>query len=136
MTRRIQRSRERGSRQPPNTKYCGRPSEWANPFRIGDEYTRDEAVEAFRAAFWAYELPVTPAGARLELAGYDYLSCWCRLDQFCHVDEYIRAIFCEHKLRDVDGRCCLVCRACLHMDIAIEGPQATCEDCGKTFVGW
>ena len=27
----------------------------------------------------------------------------CRLDQPRHVDEYIRAICCEHKLRDVDG---------------------------------
>ena len=102
MVSRIQRSRERGSRQPPNTKYCGRPSEWANPFRIGDEYTRDEAIEAFREAFWGNELPVTPVRARSELAAYDYLSCWCRLDQFCHVDEYIRAISCEHKLRDAD----------------------------------
>ena len=136
MVRRIQRSREKGSRQPPNTKYCGRPSEWANPFRIGDEYTRDEAVEAFRAAFWANELPATPARARQELAGYDYLSCWCRLDQVCHVGEYIRAISCDHRLTDTCRRYCLVCRACLHGDIAIEGAQATCQDCGKSFVGW
>ena len=50
--------------------------------------------------------------------------------------EYIKAISCEHKFRDVDGRSCLVCRACPHRDIAIEGPRATCQDCGKTFVGW
>ena len=111
VVRRIQRSRERGSRQPVNTKYCGRPTDWGNPFRIGDEYTRDEAVEAFREAFWAHELPVTPARVRMEFAAYDYLSCWCRLEQPCHVDEYIRAIFCEHKLRDFDGRYCLVCKA-------------------------
>ena len=98
MTTRIQRSRERGSRQPVNTKYCGRPTEWGNPFPIGEEYTRTEAMEAFRKAFWAHELHVTPARARTELAAYDYLSCWCRLDQPCHVDEYIRAIFCEHTL--------------------------------------
>ena len=136
VVRRIQRSRERGSRQPTNAKDCGRPTEWGNPFPIGEEYTRTEALEAFRKAFWANELPVTPAKARTELAAYDYLSCWCRLDQPCHVDEYIRAIFCEHNLRDVDGRSCPVCRACLHKDIAIDGPRATCRDCGKTFVGW
>ena len=136
MVRRIQRSRERGSRQPVNTKYCGRPTEWGNPFPIGEEYTRAQALEAFREAFWAHDLPVTPARARTELAAYDYLSCWCRLDQPCHVDEYIRAISCEHKLRDASGRCCLICKVCLHRDIAIEGPQATCEDCGKKFVGW
>ena len=134
--RRIQRSRERGSRQPTSTKYCGRPTEWGNPFPIGEEYTRTEALDAFRRAFWSHELPVTPVRARTELAVYDYLSCWCRPDQSCHVDEYIRAISCEHKLRDVDGRCCLICRARLHRGIAIEGPQATCQDCGKTFIGW
>ena len=136
LTTRIQRSRERGSRQPVNTKYCGRPTEWGNPFPIGEEYTRTEALEAFREAFWAHELPVTPARARTELAAHDYLSCWCRLDQPCHVDEYIRAIFCEHRLRDVDERSCLICKECLHKDIAIEGARATCQDCGKAFVGW
>ena len=94
MTTRIQRSRERGSRQQANAKYCGRPTEWGNPFPIGEEYTRASALEAFREAFWAHELPVTPARARTELAAYDYLSCWCRPDQPCHVDEYIRAISC------------------------------------------
>ena len=89
MVKRIQRSRERGSRQPVNTKYCGRPTEWGNPFPIGEEYTRAQALEAFREAFWARELPVTPAKVRTELAAYDYLSCWCRLEQPCHVDEYI-----------------------------------------------
>ena len=81
MTTRIQRSRERGSRQPANTKCCGRPTEWGNPFPIGEEYTRAQALEAFREAFWDHELHVTPARARTELAAYDYLSCWCRLDQ-------------------------------------------------------
>lgn len=136
MAKRIQRSRQRGSRQPANTRYCGRPTGWGNPFPIGEKYTREEALEEFRKAFWANELPVTPERARTELAGYDFLSCWCRLDQECHVDEYIRAVHCEHRLRDVDGRCCLVCRACLHRDITIEGAQASCPDCKKTFVGW
>ena len=136
MVRRIQRSRKKGSRQPPNTLYCGRPTERRNPFPIGEEYTREEALAEFRRAFWANELPVTPARVRAEYVSYDYFSCWCRLDQECHVDEYIRTIHCEHRLRDVDGRCCLVCRACLHRDIAVEGAQASCEDCGKTFIGW
>ena len=125
MPERIQRSRAKGSRQPPNTRYCGRPTKWGNPFPIGEEYTRTESLEAFRNAFWACELPVTPERARTELSAYDYLSCWCRPDQACHVDEYIRAISCEHKFRDIDGRCCLVCKECLHRDIAIEGPWAT-----------
>ena len=92
VSERIRRSRTRGSRQPPNTRYCGRPTKWGNPFPIGEEYTRTESLEAFRKAFWACELPVTPDTVRAELAVYDYLSCWCRPEQECHVDEYIRAI--------------------------------------------
>ena len=89
---RIQRSRAKGNRQSPNTRYCGRPTKWGNPFPIGEEYTRTESLEAFRNAFWACELSVTPDTVRAELAAYDYLSCWCRPEQKCHVDEYIRAI--------------------------------------------
>ena len=89
---RIQRSRTKGSRQPPNTRYCGRPTRWGNPFPIGEEYTRTESLAAFRNAFWACELSVTPERVRAELTAFDYLSCWCRPDQECHVDEYIRAI--------------------------------------------
>ena len=136
MVKRIQRSRERGSLPPANTRYFGRPTGWGNPFPIGEQYTCEEALEAFRRAFWANGLPMTPERARAELAAYDFLSCWCRLDHECHVDEYIRAIHCEHRMRDVDGRRCLVCQACMHRAIAVEGSQASCEDCGKTFVGW
>lgn len=34
MPDRIQRSRENGSRQPPHTLYCGRPTRYGNPFRV------------------------------------------------------------------------------------------------------
>ena len=123
-----QQGEERAGSRPTRSTAAGRLSgairSWFNT--IGDECSRAEAIEAFRKAFWDYELPVTPARARTELSAYDYLSCWCRQDQACHVDEYIRgAIFCEHKFRDVDasGRCCLVCRAnvCTE-DSAVEGP--------------
>ena len=133
--KRIQRSRARGSRQPSNTKCCGRPTEWCNPFPIGGEFTRTEATKAFRKAFWAYELPVTPARARAELVAYDYFSCWCRLDQECHVDEYIRAVLCTHEVPDSSGRRCAACNKCLHRDIAIVRSRATCRDCKRTFIG-
>ena len=136
MVKRIQRSRKKGSRQPANTRYCGRPTEWRNPFPIGKKYTREEALTEFRRAFWANELPMTPERARTELSGYDYLSCWCRLDQECHVDEYIVALHCEHEVPDSVARRCSLCNECLHPDIAIEGARATCPDCDKTFGGW
>ena len=109
---RIQRSRERGWRQPPNTKYCGRPSRYANPFVIGRGHTRASSLAAFRRAFWSKRLPVTPKKAYRELRRYDYLSCWCAEGEECHVDEYILAIriryakrravclYCPHRLAD------------------------------------
>ena len=89
---RIQRKRTRGWRQPAGALYVGRPSKWANPWRVSAVMTREEAVDAFRRAFTAGELEVTPDDARAVLSGYDYLSCWCRLDQQCHADVLISAI--------------------------------------------
>lgn len=35
--KRIQRSRKKGYKSPPNSRYCGRPTKWGNPFKyIGD----------------------------------------------------------------------------------------------------
>jgi len=102
----------------------------------GERYTREEVLEAFRKAFWANEMPMTPERVRAELASYDYLSCWCREDQPCHVDEYIRTIHCEHEVPDSSVRRCVLCKKCLHRDIAIEGSRATCRDCNRTFIGW
>ena len=103
---RIQRSRRKGSRQPPNTKYCGRPTKWGNPFVIGEDYTRESSMEAFRHAFWSRKLPMTPGKIYRKLRKYDYLSCWCSLDEECHVDEYIKAIELKYaKRREI----CLYC---------------------------
>ena len=96
MVKRIQRNEEKGIRHPANTLYCGWPTERGNSFPIGEKYTREEALEVFRRAFWANELPMTPERARAELADYDFLPCLCRLDQPSHVDEYTRDIRCEH----------------------------------------
>ena len=97
MIERIQRRRRKGWRQPPNTLYAGRPSKWANPFVIGPDYDREEAVAAFRRAFWLGELRVNPEMVRVELAGYDHISCWCRLDEPCHCDEYIKALLAPYE---------------------------------------
>ena len=95
MPKRIQRSRAKGWRMPPNTLYVGRPSYWGNPFRVsnGDcehpdcgpkshpPVTAQMAVDAFRR--WIgpeYEEQVID-----ELRGKD-LACWCPLDQPCHAD--------------------------------------------------
>jgi len=86
---RIQRQRTKGYRQPPNTRYCGRPGPFGNPYSVTsnsrlDAHIRNSAVEYFRI-YAARKLKDNPAWLD-ELRQYDYLSCFCGLDQLCHVD--------------------------------------------------
>lgn len=75
------RSRTKGSRQPLNTLYCGRPS------RYGNEFTGPGAADRYRAQLLA-EIAVDPqAGALMvkRLRRYSFLSCWCAVGGDCHV---------------------------------------------------
>ena len=95
---RIQRQRSKGWRIPEGAVYVGRPTEWGNPWHVGDhaliEWPVHEADRTVR------EVAITPALAvelyrfnfapeadeiRAQLAGRD-LACWCPLDQPCHAD--------------------------------------------------
>lgn len=115
LPQRIQRKRTKGWKQPENTCYCGRGSKWGDPiiligcfiyirkplgdgkfyrkyYTIGDI---DDVLNLFRhiingtqfmdkdLQYWSdhfAKLDLT------ELLNYDYLSCWCPLDQKCHID--------------------------------------------------
>ena len=75
---RIQLSRRRGWRLPPNTVSVASPTKWANPFRPAQR-----TLEANTAAVERYReyLAVNPDLVRLattELAGRN-LACWCSL---------------------------------------------------------
>lgn len=112
---RVQRSRKRGAKQPPGTLYCGRPSVFANPFRpymrctvfggdIGvipdgmtisvEVGTREHAIDWYRiwleTLIQLHNLSGVDLLARAKAA--KYLSCWCPLDQPCHVDVIIERI--------------------------------------------
>lgn len=103
---RIQRRRTKGWRMPANTVYVGRPTQWGNPWRVGQwetgelqadgtnihRITAEEAVENFRFTmcpiegrpgfvtdFEMAEIDLRP------LRGKD-LACWCPLSQACHAD--------------------------------------------------
>ena len=43
---------------------------------------------------------------------------------------------CGQDASDSSGLRCALCKSCLHLEVTIEGSRATCEDCGKTFIGW
>jgi hypothetical protein len=88
MPHRVQLSRRKGWRMPPDTIGVARPGPWGNPYRVGDAgpdgrliATRAEAVNLYRRLVTG-----PPAGHRYEeLAGMN-LACWCPLDGPCHAD--------------------------------------------------
>jgi hypothetical protein len=103
---RIQLSRRKGWRMPPNTVKVCRPGKWGNPFRVGPDRDPDEAVNAFE--WWLRE----QGGQALlrdigELRGRN-LACWCPLDAPCHADVLLR-------LANAVGA----------------NPEPVCADCGR-----
>lgn len=84
---RVQLSRRKGWRKPPNTVVVARPTRWGNPFPVA-ELGRERAVAAFRAMLAdpeeraAHGYP-EPEEIRARLGGRN-LACWCPLDQPCH----------------------------------------------------
>lgn len=88
--KRVRLSRRKGYRKPPDAVVVARPSQWANPHRVGDPHprhgrpmSRQEAVEEFRRT--AASRPEWITAAVEQLAGHD-LACWCPLDEPCHAD--------------------------------------------------
>ena len=83
--KRIQLSRKKGWRLPPNTVVVSRPSKWGNPVKVGDPCYPTRAT----AVGW-YREHITPNSlmgkdAKAELRGKN-LACWCPLGQPCHAD--------------------------------------------------
>lgn len=94
MPSRIQRSRAKGWRMPPNTVYVGRPTLWGNRYQIGTwsntlgraVATSEEAVRLYRDIVWnPPDAPHMAGYVRERLRGKD-LACWCALGQPCHAD--------------------------------------------------
>lgn len=115
MPRRIQLSRQRGARKPPDAIVVARPSRWGNPFVVGESatlhgwdskglaielsipITPDMAVDGYRELMAGRLVPwdrddddsvawVNQWRADLEaLRGHD-LCCWCSVLDPCHAD--------------------------------------------------
>lgn len=98
MPSRIQLSRRKGWRMPPNTVKVDRSTKWGNPWRAADledvmercKATRQRLAMEWSVAHFRSHI-MTRAGqalaeaARNELRGKD-LACWCKLDAPCHAD--------------------------------------------------
>lgn len=90
MPDRIQISRAKGWRMPPNAVKVDRSTRWGNPFRIGDFGVPDAkaAVQRYREWLEGRVTGPTPPGIvdiRTHLGGKD-LACWCRTGDLCHAD--------------------------------------------------
>jgi hypothetical protein len=87
---RIQMSRRKGWRKPPNTVYVGRPGRFGNPFSV-EEHGRAAAIALYEA--WILEPAQAPllAEARATLRGRN-LGCWCRPGLPCHADVLLRLV--------------------------------------------
>ena len=92
--KRIQLSRKKGWKLPPNTVVVSRPSKWGNPFTlelaqklhpgVDENILRAHCVSAFLA--YAEDMVIQ---IRKELAGKN-LACWCPLDKPCHADGLLK----------------------------------------------
>ena len=94
---RVQRSRKKGSRLPPNTVCVSRGTKWGNPYKLDgyklkgfdlkehDEAKRALAVRDFEGGLHMGRLKFTEEDVKRELRGKN-LACWCPLDKQCHAD--------------------------------------------------
>lgn len=91
---RIQLSRQKGFRLPPDTVVVARPTRWGNPYSWkdgvemgGEAWAKGAAVDLYRQWLRNGRGPSAPSDdeIRTALRGRN-LACWCRLDQPCHAD--------------------------------------------------
>jgi hypothetical protein len=111
--RRVQLSRKRGFKLPPNTVVVSRPSKWGNPYKVSDyqcmecdgktPVPRAKALPHQRAmahrdfGAWLFCYPAgeaLAAAAKKELRGKN-LACWCPLptkgeEDICHAALLLR----------------------------------------------
>lgn len=111
--RRVQLSRKKGWKMPPNTVKVSRPSKWGNPITVQGFYdagysgsidvARQHCVDGFRAwmaglRHWSHGIPMPYPPDANELRGKN-LACFCPLGSPCHADVLLemanRPIKCE-----------------------------------------
>lgn len=98
---RVQLSRAKGWRMPPNTVKVCRPGPYGNPFKVAAywdagysgslEVATRHCVEAYRAMLlgrehWAHPIPMTYPLPDLEPLRGKNLACWCKPGTPCHAD--------------------------------------------------
>lgn len=82
---RIQLSRKKGWKMPPNTVRVCRPTKWGNPFTV-EQYGREQAVQMFRDYIGHPNSPNVFSPAEIEQLRGKNLACWCKLGEPFHAD--------------------------------------------------
>lgn len=93
---RVQLSRKKGWRMPPNTVKVCRPGKWGNPFLVGPDRNQRQAVECFE--HWLTTPGITAGIPEKKQAILDSLhelrgknlACWCPIGSACHRDVLLR----------------------------------------------
>jgi hypothetical protein len=90
---RVQLSRKKGWKMPPNTIKVARPTKWGNPFKIGDNHplhgwpmSRLETVELFADDIISSNPRVGFNVEEIEQLRGKNLACFCRIDEPCHAE--------------------------------------------------
>lgn len=91
---RVQLSRAKGWRMPPNTVKVDRSTKWGNPWTVADcDGSAAEAVRMFRSRFIGPLAGLANHGSYIALIAAEIgelrgknLACWCALDAPCHAD--------------------------------------------------
>ena len=90
--KRIQRSRAKDWKMPPNAIYVGRPTVWGNPYVVGSELMNGETLTAEKAVK-LYEQHIADNFSERDIRHCLHdkdLACWCALDEPCHADVLLR----------------------------------------------
>ena len=101
---RVQLSRAKGWRMPPNTVKVDRTTRWGNPFITGENGTAAECIQRFELLLSGLVdmrgidlvrrqnefLRQYGNRASLGLLRGKNLACWCRADKPCHADVLLR----------------------------------------------
>lgn len=66
----------------PYDVYIGRPTQWGNPFVMGESTSREDVISQYK--YWLMHEANLVADAELQLKG-KVLGCWCH-PQPCHGD--------------------------------------------------
>lgn len=95
---RIQLSRAKGWRMPPNTVKVDRSTKWGNPFPVENDHPwKDAAWSVLQFSFWIDRLdvfvdkPAPPSLVEMQdgLRGKN-LACWCKIGSPCHADVLLK----------------------------------------------